>query len=472
MKVIKTIAKNFIHLSIGQAVSGLFYFTTIVILARYLGPAGFGAFSFAEASFMFFLILINMGIDFIGIREVSRDAEGARVFAGKVIPIKFILAMFSFAILILFAYFLPKPGTIKLLLFIFGLALFPSALLVHWFFEGHQRMSISAISLVIREAVFLGGTLIVMALKLNIIYVGIVFLLSRLLSSVALVWCSKKQFGDITLSINLKEQKDIILQALPIGLALIAGWIIYYFDTALIVLLRGEVESGFFNASYKPVFFIMMASITYYRAVFPAMSICARTSREKLTGLIEGSIKLLTTIWVPVVVIGIYLARPLLIKLYGIEYADASGALRWLLLSGLIMAINGAYQQGLISSDSQRKVGITASVIIFSNIVLNFILIPIYGFIGAAIAKLSSDLIAMPFYHHLLRPKAKIKLIRSIRPHIIAGLLMAAFLFRLDLNIHLFLKLALSFIIYLLALFIFGAGNYLKEIKKYKDETC
>jgi len=468
MKVIKAIAKNFIHLAIGQGIAGLLYLLALVQLARGLGPAGFGAFSFTEAIFMFFLILVNLGVDYIGIREVARQPNQRYHYAGIVIPVKFFLGLISFILLVIFSMILPKPTEIKLLIVLFGLALLPAGLMLDWFLQGQQKMSIVARGMIIREASFLAGIALARFFGLSLIAAGIIFFIARLINSLVLVIFVSRESGRLPLKIDWPAQKQLLKDAWPLGAALIAGWVICYFDTALLVILKGEYEAGLFNASYKPVFVIIMVSITYYKAIFPQMSISNQVSGEKLAGLVEGSIKLMATVWVPVVIAGIYLARPLLRVIYGGEFTAGAGALSWLLLSSLFMSINGAYQQGLVSADSQKNIGIVAGILISSNIALNFALIPYYGIIGAAIAKLSSDLIAMPFYHYFLRPKARVRLVRSIRPHIVAGLMMAIFLFRLNLNIYVFLKIIISFIIYFLVLIIFGAGNYLKDLRKYK----
>lgn len=78
------IARNAAILFAATAISGLFFFISQIVMARYLGSSDFGAYSFAFAYAAISSYLIEGGLGTLMIREVSRHKEqAAQYLAGS-----------------------------------------------------------------------------------------------------------------------------------------------------------------------------------------------------------------------------------------------------------------------------------------------------------------------------------------------------------------------------------------------------
>lgn len=88
----------------------------------------------------------------------------------------------------------------------------------------------------------------------------------------------------------------------------------------------------------------------------------------------------------PIVVGGALLARPLLITVYGAEYAPAAMAFPLVLLGagfGAVGAVTASIQTGMERQGTVLKVAVAATVV---NLALDVALIPRWGVVGAAVA--------------------------------------------------------------------------------------
>jgi O-antigen/teichoic acid export membrane protein len=69
--------------------------TTTVVLARWLGPEGFGGFKFLFAFIYFFQILNDLGINTTLIREISREPGRTRALVQHTLGLKLLLSAIS-----------------------------------------------------------------------------------------------------------------------------------------------------------------------------------------------------------------------------------------------------------------------------------------------------------------------------------------------------------------------------------------
>src|SRR5204862_4901684 len=114
------------------------------LLARRLGPDGFGVIGFAAAICSYLLLAINSGLHDVGTREVARAPERAvDVYAG-VATVRVALAVGALILLAVAAFLLPKPFTTKLVVFLSGLSFVAFALDPSWVFRGLERPLLAA----------------------------------------------------------------------------------------------------------------------------------------------------------------------------------------------------------------------------------------------------------------------------------------------------------------------------------------
>ena len=122
MDTVRRVAKNTGVILVGKIINGSIGLVTVIFLARYLGPGSFGIYSFIFAYLGFFVIITDLGISLILIREISRDRAKGDRFIGNAIIIKIILSLFAFGLACLIISFLHYPFNTKLLIYIASLS--------------------------------------------------------------------------------------------------------------------------------------------------------------------------------------------------------------------------------------------------------------------------------------------------------------------------------------------------------------
>ena len=161
-------------------------------------------------------------------------------------------------------------------------------------------------------------------------------------------------------------------------------------DTVLLSVFRNETDVGWYGAATTITFSLLMLSQAYRFAAYPLMTRYAHSAPDKLDQLFQKSIHYMNVAALPMVA-GIFLLAPEIINLiFKPQFAPSVLALRALVPSLFFFFLGEPCNRLMLVKDRQ---GITVKLLTIStgtNILLNLILIPILGPIGAGLARTSS----------------------------------------------------------------------------------
>ncbi|MGJ8548447.1 flippase [Winogradskyella wichelsiae] len=162
----------------------------------------------------------------------------------------------------------------------------------------------------------------------------------------------------------------------------IMGWT----DTLMLGYFNSTKDVGIYNVVIKiaRIAIIMLTSINLVLA--PRISeLYSNSETEKLKGLIKGVNKIIFISTIPVVFV-ILVANKFILGLFGPEFIAGSTALVIIIISQCFNVMTGSVSQVLNMTGYHRNLRNFTIISAGLNLILNFILIPIYGIIGAAIA--------------------------------------------------------------------------------------
>lgn len=131
----------------------------------------------------------------------------------------------------------------------------------------------------------------------------------------------------------------------------------------------------------------------YGNAIYPVLSRFYISSKKSLVLAYEKSFKYMFIIGLPIAT-GIYIfSDKIILLLYGKVYIESAIVLS--ILSGYLFLkfLNPVTGFTLMAINKQKSRLFSQGLSALLNIILNFILIPLYGFIGAAIATLITEII-------------------------------------------------------------------------------
>ena len=441
MNMVRKVAKNTGLLVVASFFTSVMAFIWTLFTANYLGAEGFGILSGAIALTSMFGILADLGLSTYTIREVAREPKQTGKYFATVSCIKLILSLFTFILLVILAFIKNYDWvSFQVLIYISLYMLLTSfTSLCNAIFQAHERMEFQTIGNVINSTLLLLSIIIsIYILKGDVVLISIGYMITSFItliySLIMLILKFDKPFFDF----DLIFYKNTFKYALPSGVTAIFTNIYFWIDTVMLSFMQGDVSVGLYNASYKLLIVLISVYSVYMAAIFPMMSRFFIDSHNALKFTYHRSIKYLLLLGIPIAVGGTVLAKKIILFIYSPEYLDSVSALQILMWAVVFMYINGLTSNLLNSSNKQLTVTKITSVGAIFNILINLIIIPLWGFIGASISTVLTEfLIFIIFTVYLSKTPFNLekKLIIIIFKSLIASLIMALILHFVNLDI-------------------------------------
>ncbi len=182
-------------------------------------------------------------------------------------------------------------------------------------------------------------------------------------------------------------------KGLPFALTFVLTILYFRIDQPLVYVLRSPTDAGYYAAAYKPIESLLFVPMTFLSIVFPVLSIYYHERKAELIDAVNRFYKALLLMGWPVA-IGIFvLAGPLTSLLLGSQYLPSEAALRILSLALGIAFVNNAFIGALNASDRQSSFTWAAGWSLLANVALNLALIPLFGYLGASVATVLTEIV-------------------------------------------------------------------------------
>jgi len=396
-----------------------------VWVARYLGPEKFGVFSYSLAFVSLFGGIAKLGLDGIVVRDLVKEPEKREVYLGTSFWLKLFGGIITFLIItiilviqsFLTSHFSPltsylSPLTshlftetnIYILIIAFGI-IFQSFEVIDFYYQATVQAKYISIRRIIQ-------LILSSIIKIFLVLTGadlIWFVLVSLFDIISLSimgWLIYRSQGlpNFVRYFDIEIGKKLIKDSWPLLLSSIAISIYMRIDQVMIKNMLGDREVGLYSAAMKLVEVWYFIPMIITQSVFPAIVSKYNDKTEFYRRLvILSAVMGYLGLFISIV---LSLSSYLIIKiLYGEKFLDAASILS--ILSFIIFIsfwMSGVSRRQAID---MQKLALFATILsAMSNVILNFIFIPIYGAKGAAIVSVLNQLIAGPFFA-FVHPKAR-----------------------------------------------------------------
>ena len=198
--------------------------------------------------------------------------------------------------------------------------------------------------------------------------------------------------------------KEVVSFGFPVLLTSVGSMVIAYLDSLLLTYYRTLEEVGVYNMVIASALLLLFLSRSLSTVIFPITSeLITLKKHHELEKGISLILKYIILILVPIGSLLFILAKPFLGFLFGPAYVIGSSSLQILVIGMLFIAI-GTITNSVISALGKPK--IVTMIILFSstvNLVLNILLIPTYGIVGAALTTSLSYFLVMILSLFMLR---------------------------------------------------------------------
>lgn len=432
MTTVKSVAKNSLFLLSSQVINLVFSFFYFVYMAKYLGAKDLGILSFALSFTTIVGLLGELGLTSITIREVSRDKSQASKYIGSVFLIKLFLALITFGFSAVIVNVLGySEQTIKIVYIITIYVIFSNfSQTFTSVFQAFERFDYLSIGITLNSSLMLIGTFFAIEQNLDLINFALIYLLSSVIvflyNSILCIW----KFSFPNLNIDWNFWKHIIWESLPFWLNSVFVIIYFKIDMVMLSKMSGDTAVGWYAASYRFIDALILIPSVFMSVMYPVFSKFYVNSKDFLEFTFKKSFKFLTIIAIPIGIGTTILAEKIILFIYDDRYIPSVITLQILIWASVLSFINYTPATYLSTTDKQRSLMIFTCLGAILNIILNFSLIPLFSYNGAAIATVFTELfVCILMVYYICKAQNLSFLFSDVIPKsLIAGVFMGIFL--------------------------------------------
>ncbi|MCD4785143.1 MAG: flippase [Candidatus Eremiobacteraeota bacterium] len=432
MTTVGRVLKNFFFLTLGEILYRVAAVIFSVYLARTLGPSLFGTINWVAAIVAYLSIFINFGFNTLGVRMISTDPGKNKSLPGKIISIRLGLWLIGSLILTAFAFFGTRDFTIRWLIVLYCIATLPYSLFLEWWFQGIEKMEYIAIGKVLSGIVSTSLVILLVKGPEQILLVPWAQFAGNGILAFSMMITAIIIYKNMKLSFKKSDVISLLKKAAPFTGIIIALQLFLNADIILIGIMKDKTQVGYYNAAYKFVWLFVFIGGFFFQAIFPLIPQYYKENREKLKMLLKKTGKIMLLLGIPISLCMTIIAKPLILLVFGEEYAPSIPILQVLIWNVLLIFVNNVYAWGLLGTGGEKVYFHIVVGQLGTNILLNILLIPKFGAIGASAATLAGEAVGLFFYMREFSKVEKINLGDSILKPVIASVLTAAFLYYLS----------------------------------------
>jgi O-antigen/teichoic acid export membrane protein len=456
---VSTVVRNSAFVMGIQVVMKAMSFLFNIYVVRRLGADHFGKYAAVMAFIAIFAIFSDLGMAPYMLREIARDRKNIRWLLPNVIVMRFLLSGLVVVVATLIAQFLGKEQDMVLGIFVGACGLFLYAIqgpldatLMAW-----ERLDYSASFSLVNQLVFWGlGTLFL------VIGWGFIGLLIASLAGIACMAILEGRvvFQEISfrdLALSPRSWGKLVKAGLPFGISSLSFSLQGRFDSVLMSVTLTDATVGWYNVPLQLIQMLMLLARSVCTSMFPSLTRAYSQEPESIYGIVRRSLKYLLMLSLPIAVGGMVVADKFIVTLYTEEYINSVPLMRiliWTLPLLFLSELMGALIMALRMEKMGARINVLNALI---SVVLNLVMVPVLGVVGAALARVSGRGIRVGQYWKLLGSEllAGEGWKELARVALAAGAMGVSLLFLRELN--LFISIGAGAVLYVMFLFVFRA---------------
>ena len=359
-------------------------------IARYLGPANYGLMNYVISFVGLFGFLASFGIDGIVSREIIRQPEEKSSLLGTSFYLKVVGAILAIIMTNGVAWFITDDLFTLILIGLFSLNFIPQTFNIIEIYFQSQVLSVY----ITRLQIF--TTFIVTLLKFIAIYLGqgifwiiLIYTIETFLNALFLGVLFKKH-GHKFSEWNFSKQiaKSILKDSWPLLCSSMAIGIYMKIDQIIIKNLLDDTQVGLYAAAVR------LSEIWYFIPVVLCTSLFPTIAKKMDADLFSARIKkIYSLLFVIAFTISIFVtlfSEKIITFVFGTNYSSATPVLQIYIWTSIAVFWGLLIEKQFIIKSITHIYAIVTIIGMLINIILNLILIPHIGIIGAALASLCS----------------------------------------------------------------------------------
>ena len=367
-----------------------------IYVIRYLGPEQFGILTYAYSFVMVFSILSNLGLENIIIRNLVRDKDLTFQILGTGFSLKLIGAVCSFIIIYIALLFTNNEKCTKQIVMIVSCWLiFDSFSVIDYFFRAQVQAKYSSIAQISMFSISSSLKIVYIIYKAPLVYFAYLIVFEYIILALILTYLYNcKKFSMRKWSLDINTALYLLKDSWPL---MITGMLVTLYmkiDQIMIKEMLDAKSVGIYGASIRFSEVWYFIPIALHHSLLPAIVNAKKISEylyyKRIQALVDLSVWIALCIALPITL----LSGILIPALLGDVYQPVVKILTIQIWASIFVFPSISIGQWFIVENLQRIYLYRSLVGVFVNVLLNYLLIPIMGATGAAIATVITQLFA------------------------------------------------------------------------------
>lgn len=385
---------------------------TIPYVTRMIGIEGYGQFSYANSIVSYFILIAGLGFNTYAIREGSKvrnQTEHFEELANNVFTLNIITASISFVALLLILEFVGSLAAYKCILAILSLNIITNTLGADWINTIYEDFTYITIRYIVIQIISLVALFIFVRKGSSVIIYTWIYLFSQCASNIFNIFYIRRY---IRLKINrISNVRRILIPVLMLFFNNLAITVYVNSDITILGFFRSDNEVGIYSLASKIYLSAkMLANAATVVAIPRLAAYIGENNWEKYKSLLINVLSMVLSISVPLFVGLFMLSKEAIILISGTTN-EGYITLQILCIASIFSILAYFCAQCILIPNNDEKYFLYSTVIgAFTNLFLNILIIPNFGYNGAAFTTLLSEFIVLLICNHFSRKKIRISI--------------------------------------------------------------
>lgn len=372
-------------------------FAGMILLMNYLPVSEFGKYTYILEFILIFAFFADGGFTQYIVKETSQNPEKINIIYAQAQSAQVLVSVLMFLLIILIAYPLNTLTDFYFLL-IYGLSVVISAyfapILAVLIASGRKDL-IFYKDIILSSAKLIFTGIGVVSKQPLIYFICLGFLNCMVLLLLYLYTSWKKEFNYFFKSrINLSESWPFIKQGLIFTILMAANVVYNKIDIIMLDKMVGSTEVGYYSGATRFIYPFMFISTAFMTAIFPALAKYSKDS-VNFNKIHYTALLYLGTIGITLSTSLFFCSSTIFHFVFDYKYDMSIPIFKVLVWYLAIVFIYGSISNNLVAKNKVKFLVALNITMIALNIVINLLLIPVYGALGAAIATITCEIIIL-----------------------------------------------------------------------------
>lgn len=424
-----SIKKNMFSNFLLSSSTFIFPLITFPYITRTLSNESFGSVLYVDSFTQYFIIFSALGIPLYGVREISKvkdDVEARSKLVSELLIIKVSLAFFSILIFLSLLGFVSRLEENANLIKLGCLSIISSSFLIEWFYQGIENYAyITKRALFIKTLSVIAILMLVKHFDDKLIYYAIIVGVNVLNALINFSYYLKTHHYKVVKTLEFRKHLKPLTTLFFISVAISVYTVL---DIMILGTLTNPKEVSLYSVPLRLSKIVWTVVLGIGFVLIPRLSALFNQNKiQEMKHLMTKSFSLVFLITIPFCFYSLVFTKELLVLVAGENYLNAVNALKLFSVLPLIIGVCNIMGTQFLLPIGKEKQMLHATLIgLALSLILNFSLIPNFGFIGAAVACLVAETAVCAYIYFIATKEINISIDLSLLKLIILSLVVTA----------------------------------------------